>query len=127
VLRVLAGNALAPSQREAHATDISNLVTALGSMPAYWGSLGQAFGPWLDALGSTDDLDAMLSDWKRTLQSTTREVVRDAELRLGTGARALQAGAKAQRALRRVLRDVLGDESAVAATKVIRTMEGLPA
>ena len=131
VLRILAENALAPSRREPHADDISNLRAALGSMPAYWAALGQAFPLWLDALGSADDLDAMLGAWKDTLRGTARDVVRDAELRIGTGARALQAGAKAQRALRRSLRDVLGQESAVSraqnphATTEIRTREGV--
>jgi CRISPR system Cascade subunit CasA len=127
VLRILAENALAPSQREAHANDISNLRSSLGSMPSYWAALGQGFAHWLGDLGTADDLDATLAAWKRTLRATARDVVRDAEVRLGTGARALQAGAKAERALRRVLRDVLGDNSVVGATTAMGTTEGGPA
>ena len=115
VLRVLAENALAPSEREAHADDISNLRNALGSMPMYWATLGRGFPFWLDELGTVDDMDAVLGDWKRMLRETARDVVRAAERHLGTGARALQAGAKADRALRRVLREVLGDDPAVVA------------
>ncbi len=110
VLGTLAENALAPSNRDAHKDDIRHLKLALGAMPAYWSILGQAFGAWLDALGSAADLDAALTQWKRILRATARKVVVDAELHLGTGARALQAGAKAERVLRRVLREVLGND-----------------
>ena len=110
VLGTLAENALAPSNRDAHKDDIRHLKHALGAMPVYWSTLGQGFGAWLDALGSTDDLDAALTQWKCILRATARKVVVDAELHLGTGARALQAGAKAERVLRRVLREVLGND-----------------
>ncbi len=134
VLRVLAENALAPSQRDTHADDVGNLRAALGAMPAYWAALGHAFPPWLDLLGSANDLDAVATNWMHALRATALRVVRDAELRLGTGARALQAAAKADRTLWRVLRDVLGDELVVAtgtttrtATTDAKTTQGAPA
>lgn len=107
--------------------EIQKLTRALGSMPAYWNALGEAFRPWLEELGTAEDLDAMLGAWKHALRATARDVVRDAEVHLGTSARALQAGAKAERALRRVLRDVLGDQSVVDAATAMGTTEGVPA
>jgi CRISPR system Cascade subunit CasA len=134
VLRILAKSALAPSRRELEAkeptqlkAEIQKLTRALGSMPAYWNALGEAFRPWLEELGTAEDLDAMLGAWKHALRATARDVVRDAEVHLGTSARALQAGAKAERALRRVLRDVLGDQSVVDAATAMGTTEGVPA
>jgi CRISPR system Cascade subunit CasA len=130
VLGTLAENALAPSNRDAHKDDIRQLKHALGAMPTYWSTLGQSFGAWLDALGAADDLDAALTNWKRILRATARKVVVDAELHLGTGARALQAGAKAERMLRRVLREVLGNdlEATVGpAATMTKTTEGASA
>jgi CRISPR system Cascade subunit CasA len=108
VLGTLAGNALAPGAREAHKEDIGNLKKASGAMPAYWGTLGQAFPVWLDGLGISDDLDGHVASWKGTLRTTAREVVMKAADWLGTGARALQARAKSEQGLHRVLRRVLG-------------------
>jgi CRISPR type I-E-associated protein CasA/Cse1 len=110
VLRVLAENALAPNQRRADAKDVDRLRTSLGAMSSYWSGLGHNVGDWLDALGSAEDLDAALVGWKHTLRDTAWKVVVGAAERLGTGSRALQAGAKAEQMLRRVLREVLGND-----------------
>lgn len=137
VLEALTKNALAPSRMEdqkdhkGFKDEMRKLKQALGAMPAYWAALGQAFAPCLDALGGADDLDAMLADWKHTLRTTARDVVRDAEFRLGLGTRALQAGAKARHELRRVLCNVLGNEPGTVMPAVLPTtttsMEGVSA
>lgn len=123
VLGTLAENALAPSEREAHKDDIRKLKQALGAMPIYWARLGQAFVPWIDDLGGAEDLDAVGVTWTRTLRETARAVVREAATRLGSGARALQAGAKAERALRRVLFEVLGSDPEAPGTVTTATHE----
>lgn len=107
VLGTLAENAIAPGERTAHKEDIGNLKRALGGMAAYWSALGRAFPAWLDALGSADP-DAHLAPWKAILRKTAHDVLSEAERRLGTNARALQAGAKARGALSFVLGSVLG-------------------
>ena len=116
VLRVLAEAALAPGEREAHSKDIANLRNALGGMASFWGALGQAFGPWLGGLVTAATPDDVLAEWKATLRLSARRVVEQTELRLGSSARALQAGVKARRALRRIERDLLGSEIEAAAT-----------
>jgi CRISPR system Cascade subunit CasA len=116
VLGALARSGLAPGSRDVHKDDVQRLKQALGAMPVYWAALGQAFVPWLSALGEAADLDPHLAAGRAALRRTARDVAREAALRLGTGARALQAGAKAERALRRVLREVLGAEDGDAAT-----------
>ncbi len=128
VLGTLAENTLAPSNRDAHKEDVRQLKDALGAMSAYWSTLGQNFGVWLDALGSTEDIDAEVARWKGILRATARKVVADAELHLGTGARALQAGAKANQKLRRVLLEVLGTPVGSAPTQTATaTTEGATA
>lgn len=107
VLRVLCGTALAPSGREAHKDDIAKLSEALGAMVAYWGSLGLRFTGWLKDLGDAVDVESSLAKWRDILRAVAREVVRDAVHSLGTTARALQAGAIAERELNRVLAELL--------------------
>lgn len=123
VLGALAENAIAPSEREAHKDDVRKLKQALGAMPSYWARLGQAFSPWLEILSETADLDAAVAAWTKTLRETAREVVRAAAKHLGTGARALQASAKAERALRRVLYDVFDNDAATATPFTIEVQD----
>ncbi|MCC7536679.1 MAG: type I-E CRISPR-associated protein Cse1/CasA [Deltaproteobacteria bacterium] len=107
-LFVLCERALAPTDREAHKNDVSSLRDALGTMAQYWGALGQAFEPWLLALGDADDPDTALPAWKDATRRAAREAFRDACARLGTTARAFQAAAQAEGTLAKLLSEHLG-------------------
>jgi CRISPR system Cascade subunit CasA len=116
VLRTLCQTALAPGGREAHRDDVAKLVDALGAMAAYWGALGLGFSAWLELLGQADDVELVLAAWRETLRAVTRTVVHDAAQALGTTARALQAGAIAERALSRALAEALPTPGSTSAT-----------
>jgi hypothetical protein len=107
VLRVLCGTALAPGGREAHRDDVAKLADALGAMASFWGELGLRFPTWIDRLGGAPELDPVLAAWHAVLRDVSRNVVRDAIHALGSTARALQAGAMAERELHRTLAERL--------------------
>ena len=107
VLRVLWGTAPAPGGGGAHKNDVARPSEALGAMAAYWGALGAHFPAWLEELGRSAEIDRALVAWRDALREASREAVRDAIRALGSTARALQAGAMAERELRRALADRL--------------------
>lgn len=131
VLYVLCERAIAPGERDAHKDDIARLRDSLGTMTGYWAELGLAFEPWLLELAEADDPDGALVRWRKTVKRAARGAFDAAVAKLGTTARAYQAGAQAERTLRKLFRETLSDlepttDDAATARPETSNQEGAP-
>ena len=92
--------ALAPASGNADAAEVTRLVDSLAPERHYWFALAESFDMFLDRLArdATEAADAVFA-FEKAVQKAAHKSLAQTIFGLGTGARQLQGGAKAERQL----------------------------
>lgn len=97
-VRVAVEDALAPGDREPHKDDVSKVASHLGAEAAFWAAIA---GPFQAAFaGLAVDAPDVTASFSAAVTRRATEALREACAALGTSARQLQGGARAEARLR---------------------------
>jgi CRISPR system Cascade subunit CasA len=91
------------SERKPDAGAVTAAASALQIEPLFWQRLEPRYWAFVATLGTTNDVDAALLDWERTVIAQARFAWSEAVSRLGARARAVAAAAQGSATLDRVL------------------------